>query len=963
MLTSNIDMLQRKITNFDNKLKSFLGDNLLNLKKNCKTTNIQLNDSEIMKLEKIIENKVQSKDVILLYEKVTDWFVHSLAQILNQYPEDVVDKGAVIQSVRCKFYQTVRKLSLRTLTFDFNYWKKKQNFKENKNLFGIYQLQFENGVYFKNFFLKFPVLFRLLENEKRKKINFIQFILDSFMTDREVFSAKMGRITGLIFDQGDAHLDGKTSTIIYMGNKKILFKPRKADMDQIYGHIVEFYNENCSPSHKIICPNNYYFEDHHWVDFIEREDCIKEVMIKSFYRDIGVQLAFIYAMNGTDFHFENIIAAGKHPILVDLECLFGKEHLKQGGNNTLLGNSVLTTHIIPTLNGLRADKYVTAIGIQDTEMNTFEKVIEDTENGNLCIGSKKKNIQLANNIPTLNGETISVENYIENVVDGFKKGYKFLCKNQEIILNDLNHRYANYQYRKLLRPTSHYAQILSMSYHPRFLMSEVDRRLFLMLIADDIFDRTIEYAEYNALLNSDIPLHTGVLNSTSINVNDTVILKDYLKITPLNAFKEKLISLNNEDMKIQMKLIRLSLKSIFQNGKFPISRDTSKCMIEEVDCVLRIEEVIHEILKPNYEDIHLNMVLGNEFNSLKAMNEGLYGGKLGYAFLTFCLYLITKKEKYKTITDDLVFRSLSTDDEFKNETSIGVFSGTSSALYMLYLLYKERKEKIYLIKAKEIIRKIMLKLDKKNYIICDIIDGISGILIILSHFGKLHPDDEAIIQDIEKLIALLKENKIQIDSDKVSWDRKLTGFSHGNSGIVYALIATLNHVENPKIDAVIEQALNYETSQIFEGGWKDNRSTKSDGDFNSWCHGSPGILLSRMALPKKYQNELTKADEALAYQNTKNIKHNSIGLCHGIIGNYLIQYKYAQHISNKKEIENTKENINRIVSDLLNLEDLNKQISSMSIDKSLMTGISGVLYSYLYVNYPNANLPFVLTLE
>ncbi|EEM86216.1 hypothetical protein bthur0012_57860 [Bacillus thuringiensis serovar pulsiensis BGSC 4CC1] len=48
-----------------------------------------------------------------------------------------------------------------------------------------------------------------------------------------------------------------------------------------------------------------------------------------------------------------------------------------------------------------------------------------------------------------------------------------------------------------------------------------------------------------------------------------------------------------------------------------------------------------------------------------------------------------------------------------------------------------------------------------------------------------------------------------------------------------------------------------------------------------------------MLLPKKYQNEFTKMDEVLVYQNTKNTKHHSINLSHGIIGKYLIQYKYA----------------------------------------------------------------------
>ncbi|CAM5724428.1 hypothetical protein SANTM175S_04328 [Streptomyces antimycoticus] len=40
-----------------------------------------------------------------------------------------------------------------------------------------------------------------------------------------------------------------------------------------------------------------------------------------FYWRTGALLALVHALRGTDFHHENIIAAGEHPVLVDLEAL------------------------------------------------------------------------------------------------------------------------------------------------------------------------------------------------------------------------------------------------------------------------------------------------------------------------------------------------------------------------------------------------------------------------------------------------------------------------------------------------------------------------------------------------------------------------------------------------------------------------------------------------------------------
>jgi hypothetical protein len=42
----------------------------------------------------------------------------------------------------------------------------------------------------------------------------------------------------------------------------------------------------------------------------------------------GVYLAILYALEATDFHHENLIAVGEHPILLDLEALF---HPRVGG--------------------------------------------------------------------------------------------------------------------------------------------------------------------------------------------------------------------------------------------------------------------------------------------------------------------------------------------------------------------------------------------------------------------------------------------------------------------------------------------------------------------------------------------------------------------------------------------------------------------------------------------------------
>src|SRR5262249_25496230 len=41
-----------------------------------------------------------------------------------------------------------------------------------------------------------------------------------------------------------------------------------------------------------------------------------------FYRRQGSWLALLHALGATDVHYENVVAAGEHPVPVDLETLF-----------------------------------------------------------------------------------------------------------------------------------------------------------------------------------------------------------------------------------------------------------------------------------------------------------------------------------------------------------------------------------------------------------------------------------------------------------------------------------------------------------------------------------------------------------------------------------------------------------------------------------------------------------------
>src|SRR5262249_44363386 len=94
---------------------------------------------------------------------------------------------------------------------------------------------------------------------------------------------------------------------------------------------------------------------HGWVEFIPADGCRSPEEIQRFYVRQGGYLTLLYALEATDFHGENLIAAGEHPVPIDLETLFRPGAQCQGATGAeaaqeasdLLASSVMRVGLLP----------------------------------------------------------------------------------------------------------------------------------------------------------------------------------------------------------------------------------------------------------------------------------------------------------------------------------------------------------------------------------------------------------------------------------------------------------------------------------------------------------------------------------------------------------------------------------------------------------------------------------------
>jgi hypothetical protein len=148
--------------------------------------------------------------------------------------------------------------------------------------------------------------------------------------------------------------------------------------------------------------------------------------------------------------------------------------------------------------------------------------------------------------------------------------------------------------------------------------------------------------------------------------------------------------------------------------------------------------------------------------------------------------------------------------------------------------------------------------------------------------------------------------------------RNLTGFSHGAAGAGYALLELFNATGAEKFRVAAEQAFRYERHWFDPavGNWPDFRETPMRSRHTAalafathWCHGAPGIALSRLRAYTILNDETYKDEAIQALRTTQAATEilldagtENFSLCHGLAGNAEILLQGRQILGSKQAV-------------------------------------------------------------
>jgi type 2 lantibiotic biosynthesis protein LanM len=369
--------------------------------------------------------------------------------------------------------------------------------------------------------------------------------------------------------------------------------------------------------------------------------------------------------------------------------------------------------------------------------------------------------------------------------------------------------------------------------------------------------------------------------------------------------------------------------------------------------------------------------------SYRALGPNLYDGTSGVALFLAELHAATGDVTARRTALGAVRQALSRVDSLPVSQHIGLYTGAVGIAFAAARVGSLLAEEQLLDNAAKLLRNLSYEEYQGREF--DLIAGTAGAivaLVILRH--KLN--DKSLLDYAVRLADNLLERAVKADAG-YSWTStassrqpNLTGFSHGTAGVGYALLELFQATGETRYRSGAEGAFNYERHWFDHnaGNWPDFREEVGRGrrikvplSFASlWCHGAPGIALSRLRAFQLLGDDMYKAEAITALETTRKTIRNwlhsgteNYSLCHGLAGNAETLI-YGCDVLGDEVVEDR-----NLVAEVANagIERYAKHGGPWPCGggaeetPSLMPGLAGIGYFYLRLHTPK--IPSILILQ
>lgn len=847
-------------------------------------------------------------------------------------------------------------------------------------------------------FEEYPVLARLLticvDSWVDVSLEFLTRLCNDWKMLCTTFNAgqPIGRLVKVNASVGDKHRSGRSVIIArFESGLQIVYKPRSLAIDVHFQTLIRWLNERY-PALTLYEMQVLNCGSYGWAEYIVPQPCESPEELERFYQRQGRYLALMHVLGATDFHFENIIAMGEHPVLIDLESLFHPYHAQFGRQQSReraaleMDRSVLRVGMLPK----RAWAGVDSDGVDMSGLGTLvnqmsprpAQYIEGIGTDEMRIARKHRPMPRGSNRPTLQGRDVDVLEYSEHIISGFTGMYTFLQDHRDELSPDggVLEQFAQDEVRVILRPTHIYSLLLRESYHPDVLRDAIDRDLFIDRLWTGVEDQPrlmdVIQAEREDLWRNDIPVFTTTPDSPHLWTSTYACVPNFFDQSGMALVRERLAQLSPDDLHRQCWFIRASFTTLLM-GKAELSMPTYA--LDNHDWIAEPTQLIQaaRLVGDRLDELAIRgsgdatwigvAAVQERYWDLVPLGLDLYNGLPGVAFFLAYLGAVTGEERYTTLAE-AALKSVQRQIEQNNTTidSIGGFSGWGGVIYMLSHLGTLWRRPELFDQAEAVVDRIEALIEQDTHF--DVLGGAAGCIGGLLSLYHCRPSARILAVALRCADWLISH--VQMMPQGCGWltpiaDKPLAGFAHGNAGISWALLKLAAVADVPHIRPVAEAALTYERRLFVPeaNNWRDLRKGDASSSYmTAWCHGAIGIGLARLDTLSELIVADCRAELEVTLQTalTDGFGRNH-SLCHGDLGSVELFIQASQTLNDPLFAEHARRMAGQVLRSI-------KQYGwlcgiPLGVETpSLMTGLAGIGYGLLRVANPT-QVPSVMLLE
>jgi type 2 lantibiotic biosynthesis protein LanM len=858
--------------------------------------------------------------------------------------DELVDLDALRGGFASALGYNMLLLATRTLVLELNVLRVMERLtgETSQERFWSFVRHFSQRSALAELLVEYPVLARLLAQATGRAVDSWLELLRRFAADRqrivaEVFGgADPGRLVEVATGRGDTHQRGRSVAVLrFDEGARLVYKPRALTAHVHFNKCLSWLNRQM-PDLGLRTLAVLDRARYGWVEFAEHRPCADRAGVQRYYRRQGALLALLYALDGSDFHYENLIASGDQPVLVDLEALLHPE-LPVAVPEVMLEDPARAAHeasvsrvgLLPNLvfgeGGAALD--MSGLGGDAGQRIPFKSVgWAEAGTDEMRLVREQQPFPGSQNRPRLGEEEPDPSDFAAVLLAGFRDTYDVIsaCHKSFAKAGGLLAQFGSDELRVVPRATRLYANLLTESTHPDVLRDALDRDrildyLWVLSKDDNERERLLEH-ELRDLWAGDVPLFTTRPTTRDIWTSEGIRIRGVLRRAGLDRAGRKVREMGDQDRALQEWIIQASFASRLASAGMAREQIPAAALHVAAPQRLNMDDAVHperalaaarivgdRLVDTAHRDRERVGWLGLHFIdesqwTVQPLGFDLYGGYPGVALFLSQLARMTGEERYAEVAHRACspMRRIAdhVGDQPEGVVPCSVFSSVVGLAYTLVHAAANLGEPELLSIVEPLVAAAASGVADDP--VFDIVSGSAGCLAAAVAIHRA--TGLTVARDVARACAeRLLENATPQDRG-VAWEptmdasRPLTGFSHGAAGIGWALLRYANAAGETKYAEVGLDAFRYERARFHYGigNWPDFRLNPGESapppdqtptSMQAWCHGAPGIGLARADSGSTDSPEVA-ADLEMAIHSMRHAPSEAnLSLCHGLLGN------------------------------------------------------------------------------